>query len=275
MKCTAMKLSNRKEQPKRNMWNEENSTPFFTGEEGHRCHILNFSRFDKTNLICSYSFPFLRARTAKAKNTSLTITNIKLPDNIQGFNTGASLDKWSKKRVRWKSAKTSKTPTEFDKDFCYESLETDLSMLLNDLDEHPRSMNSSLDNLQFEMHTDIEKLLEESEKNIDEDSNPRRRKKKRGKNKNKTKTIRFSKPPSPQTEQVIRVDVISNGSANEDRCRRHEIKKTECNEFEKNEEVNNNTNKELKWNLTESIEMCDNDFIVKCKQLALRQRRRI
>jgi hypothetical protein len=214
---------------------------------------------------CSYSFPFPRGRSSKP--TTLAITNINLPDNVQSFNTGSSLAKWSNKRVRLKSAKIPKTPTEFDKDFCYETLETELSLILNEPEE--RHTPDSLTNLQYEVHTDIEKLLQESERCPEDDKDkPKRRRKKR--RNAKKKTIKFSKSPSPQTEQVIRVDVTSNVSAEEER-RGGASDDDNCG----GGEVIDDKRKELKRNLNESgAEMCDEDFIVRCRQLALRQRRR-
>lgn len=204
------------------------------------------------------------------------INNLNLPENIQSFNTGSSLEKWSKKRPRLKSAKISKSPTEDDRDFCYETLETDLSLLLNESDESPKS-DDSLNNLQYEVHSDIEKLLQESSRSVEEtedEAKLKKRKKKRGK-KDKNKIIKFSlsKPPSPQTEQVIRVDVTSSVS-NEDKSRVIETKKNEDNNNCLNEDFIDDKRKELKRNLEKNTEMCDEDFIVRCKQLALRQRRR-
>ncbi|RZB39702.1 hypothetical protein BDFB_011122 [Asbolus verrucosus] len=234
------------------IWLEDN-TPRFTGEATHR-----------------------RKSGKVEKPTTLAITNILPPEDFQCFNTGSSLEKWSKKPVRLKSAKATKSPTEDDKDFCYETLETDLSLLLNEPEEE-LSQDGSLSNLQYEVHTDIEQLLLKNENSTAADEvkeKSKRRRKTRGKDKPK-KTIKFSisKPPSPQTEQVIRVDVTSNVSAGE--CRRAESALAEDNCSKGRAEMIDDKRKELKRNLNESsAEMCDEDFIVRCRQLALRQRRR-
>ena len=128
-----------------------------------------------------------------------------------------------------------------------------------------------MDNLHYEVHSDIEKLLEETSRSVEEeDEVGERRRKKRGKGrKKKVKMIRFSKTPSPQTEQVIRVDVTSNVSANADRRRTVEIAKLEEEECAKRDEIDVER-KNLEEN---AVEMCDEEFIVRCRQLALRQRR--
>ncbi|XP_044267478.1 uncharacterized protein LOC123013164 isoform X3 [Tribolium madens] len=255
MKCTAIKLSSREEQTRVKKW-KENNTLVFTGEEGH-----------------SYSFPFFKQKGSKSN--TLAINNLNLPANIQSFNTGSSLDKWSKKRPRLKSAKISKSPTEDDRDFCYDTLETDLSLLLNDSDDPPKSPDDSLKNLQYEVHSDIEKLLQESQRSAQEEKEDKtkKRRKKRGK-KTKDKVIKFSKPPSPQTEQVIRVDVTSS-VCNEEKYLGVKKMEENNNKDEIVDQMIDDKRKELKRNLEKnSEEMCDEDFIVRCKQLALRQRRR-
>lgn len=239
-------------------------------------------------IIFSYSFPNIKRNKQEPENSlSVSITTIILPSNVESFNTGSSLEKWAKKRPRLKSgAKTAKSPTEDDREFCYETLETDLSLLFNGLEEDNKSIDDSLSNLQYQVHTDIEQLILKGE--ISKDKNeptqkPKRRRKKHGtdqkegggkakQGRNKARTIVFSisKPPTPQTEQVIRVDVTSNVSIEE--FRHAESNVDDCGL--QRDKMIDGKRKELKRNFNENAGMDEENFIVRCKQLAPRQRQR-
>lgn len=128
-------------------------------------------------------------------------------------------------------------------------------------------MDTSLGNLEYQVHADIEELILKSQRSIEEEPLPQERmSRRRKKKKNKLKIIKLSKPSSPETEQIIRVDVTSITSE-ETRAKRN--KPDEDKKDKKTEK-----NKKLERTLTENPEkFCDDDIIVKCRQLDLKQRK--
>lgn len=175
-----------------------------------------------------------------------------LPKDIKAFNTGSSIQRWSNKRPRLRSAKNQIKQDE-------DSAETDLDSLdVSNLMKELQSECEEDENNEFkqeqpeELDPDIKKLIEEIDKKgnadacdgatidskrisfeledkLETDTGHKRKSKRKHKKKSKdekdkeksskskkklTKTVSFSlsKPPTPQTEQVIRVDVISNYS---------------------------------------------------------------
>lgn len=168
----------------------------------------------------------------------------------------------------------------------YYDIELDIDSFLNivtDDDEQDKKSedNYSLNHLVYELHSDIEELIMKSQR--DESVNENREKTKRRKkctNKEKLKkTIRFSTDTSPETEQVIRVDVTSNVSTKNDDGNRKLYNNNNNNNslvsnFNKkrstmiNEPYVNGKSGHFKGNMVRCI-ADEEDFIVRCKQLAI------
>lgn len=194
-----------------------------------RCYINSIYNF-------RYSFTFLQSHTPPTKRQPiLSVNNIHLPEDVPPLNTGYSLKKWSNKMPRLKSAhKIEKVNKNLELDSEYD-MSYDLHNILDCVDnsEAPE-FSESANAEEYEIHSDIEELLRRSaeirQQREDEEGKSRRKlhavhdgrpltedkSRKRHKHRLK-KTIRFSfsKPASPQTEQVIRVDVTSNISVEE------------------------------------------------------------
>ncbi|XP_030751204.1 uncharacterized protein LOC115878754 isoform X2 [Sitophilus oryzae] len=142
---------------------------------------------------------------------------------------------------------------------------------------------------------DIEELIlksQETVKGVDANTQIKLKKKNKRKDEKNTKKtpdkqkkyIRFSlsRPPSPKTEQVIRVDVTSNvsfGGSSETEsnlnlfkvnqtCRNHKQRENKHSEKMEHEDFRNNKHKENKH-----FEKMEHDnFSVRCKQVALTQK---
>ncbi|KAJ8946247.1 hypothetical protein NQ318_004616, partial [Aromia moschata] len=141
----------------------------------------------------------------------------------------------------------------------------------------------------YEVNSDIEELLKESmeirqiveqEGFKEKEKSAPYKKRKESKRKHKFKrTIRFSlsKPPSPNTEQIIRVDVTSNVSVDELRHPLNEkgiFGKDNCG----NAKMTNGSGKDFDSGYSENgainSDGDDEEFIIRCSQLALAQRGR-
>lgn len=209
------------------------------------------------------------------------------PENVT-LNTGASLEKWSKKAPRLLSAKCKSFTPRNQATSSIADEDYDFSYPLTDLFEEPLAEDFAQTNQELQLNfddyfvaSDIEELMLRSER-IQEELTEKptkgdRAKKKRHKFK---KTIRFSlsKPPSPETEQVIRVDVTSNVSFEEDsetRTKGARLSKgghrtiSECLKSQPMRKFDKNNNEKS----SESLEGPGDDFIVKCRQLALTQKK--
>lgn len=180
----------------------------------------------------------------------LSITTLALPSDVKSFNTGSSTEKWAKKRARFfKSAKN--TPEPISQALYNQDEDNfDVSTLIDEL-ENDASIDGNVDHsVGYEIDEDVQRLINEAarvdvlkqpvgtsrrvsfdaagpdeQKASKRKSKRRRRKSSKEKDKGEddekkkkktkvTKTVSFSlsKPPTPQTEQVIRVDVVSNYS---------------------------------------------------------------
>lgn len=250
-----------------------------------RYHLKN------QTLIFSYTHFYDKVKYAKHAEPFLSVKTIDLPENLKSFNTGSSLEKWTKKIPRLKSSKSAKLkPVSPDR-----STETDASDVLDNSNDalveqqftRTNSIEDEKDETEYEIDPDVQKLLYEMRENENEHemqkTRPKHRRKKavgkkldivdaersnqKKKTKRRTKVIRFSlsKPPSPETVQVIRVDVTSNYSIedvenieNESETARSGIAPRK---FAENSE-------------SEKVETKKSDsFILKCEKLALSDRK--
>ncbi|KAF5288858.1 hypothetical protein FQA39_LY03737 [Lamprigera yunnana] len=215
MKCCSIKLANRSEEK-----------AIFQKDQP-RCHPVLL----ENDTGCRFSFNGDRLeKRSPGEKTGLSVLNIILPKDAKAFNTGSSIQRWANKRPRLKSSRKSE-PQETQEDF--DNL--DVTNLIEELEQDLIREELETEKEQ-EIDPDIQKLLEEThvedDKNfknsIDDDGSKKkedkvrkRKHKKKSKEKHKhnekkkvKKTVSFSvsKPPTPQTQQVIRVDVISNYS---------------------------------------------------------------
>lgn len=184
----------------------------------------------------------------------LTITTLMFPDDVMTrFNTGSSLERWSRKCPplvggNRKCPSPPLLPDETGGEYDFYSF----------MEEEPEVAGAQEPET-IEHHvvtSDIEELMmQHSERNV-------ARKKRKGKKKvpedgrrrqkrHKTVKMAISKPPSPGTEQIIRVDVTSNVTS-----------------FDSDVDS-------LTGDVTEtSPSNLDDDFVIKCKQLALTKKAR-
>ncbi|KAH1024630.1 uncharacterized protein LOC125503844 [Dendroctonus ponderosae] len=226
--------------------------------------------------------------TPRLTEPKLTITTLLFPDNVT-LNTGASLEKWSKKAPRLLSAKCKSFTPRKPLNSSIADDDYDFSYPLTDLFEQPQpaedfaQINDDLQ-LNFDDYfvaSDIEELMLKSERIqhelVEKPKKGDKTKKKRHKFK---KTIRFSlsKPPSPETEQVIRVDVTSNVSFEDDseiRTKEPRLSKgrnrtiSECLKSQSMRKLDKNNNEKS----CDGPKGDEDDFIVKCRQLALTQKK--
>lgn len=157
------------------------------------CHLFLVVR-------CSYNNPYSKINR-KTHNPSLKITTIVLPKNIRTFNTGASLQKWKTKRPAVKSKqKLSSKAVASEED---ENWEVYDDFILKDCDNVEQEI----------MDPDVHRLPSSS--GSSEDVAAEKGKKSKKKKKSKIIRVSLSRPPSPETIQVIRVDVVSNFSVEE------------------------------------------------------------
>lgn len=184
---------------------------------------LGFFSLSLTNLIhrCvftfRYSFSFTRHTSSSSSRTpNLSVKDLKLPDNFHSYNSGYSLEKWSKKRPRLKSSRN-KSNNNTHIDFMDDDNTCDIDTIINSLENTDETPKTEAEQREYEINSDIEELFRKSQEC---EGSERNREKDHGKRKIKRrlrKTIKFSfsKPASPETEQVIRVDVTSNISIGE------------------------------------------------------------
>lgn len=187
-------------------------------------------------------------RQSDSDQPSLSVLNISLPNHIKAFNTGSSITRWANKRPRLKSARITHTKNKNNLD----SENLDVSSIIDELQKDTENSMKNVISIRIEneeidpdiqlllekTHVEEEKAREESKKisfdfsvksdtdykDDNNNNNSKNKVKRKGKKKRKekekkskkklTKTVSFSlsKPPTPQTEQIIRVDVISNFS---------------------------------------------------------------
>ncbi|XP_066141616.1 uncharacterized protein [Euwallacea fornicatus] len=302
MKCTKIVLSNRTNscKPKEINKNGENAVWITTGHHGY-----SYKLSAKTK---QFSTP------RGSAEPQLTITTLMFPENINNCNTGSSLDRWSRKTPTLVSAKrrnysSKKNLMDDEYEFYYPVSDILSESKLENEDAYnynPELLENGCDAFDFKdyyVSADIEELVLKSQRATEErcerKCGKKRKNKKKGagnddkgdsakskRNKFK-KTIRFSlsKPPSPETEQVIRVDVTSNVSF-DDTAEIEEVIKGnpslavnkdykrnfKANRKELSEKPFDNNNNERQDNL--GIEGVEEEFLVKCRQLALTKKKR-
>lgn len=171
----------------------------------------------------------------------MKVTNIALATEfVRQFSTGCFSERWAKKRPRLKSSKLKQESTNSHSDTNYDDRDNDddnfdVSMLLDELihddDTTPGEMieedqvDPDIERLLAETcETDVNQLKEdeleeeEADKEMMKQRKKAKRKEKRKKSKNsrsKTVKLSLSKPQSPETTQIIRVNVTSNYSIDE------------------------------------------------------------
>ncbi|XP_072386656.1 uncharacterized protein [Diabrotica undecimpunctata] len=240
MKCTPMKLYHRVEYPRRQFDNyfqsrNEDIPKYFT--QKHYGKLFEDQR----------------------KSPKLAVNTINLPENFSSYNTGSSLEKWAKKRSRLKSAQRKGLRENLD---VLDENAYDISEILESLDQGDIGKEDYVS----DVNSDIEELWKKSQREIE--TNEKRDKthctkhercRKRSKHKMK-KFIRFSlsKPASPNTEQIIRVEISSTVSI------------SELNHLHKNiDDRNDQKRKE-----TDSFDKEEQDFIIRCSQLVIEPKNR-
>lgn len=237
------------------------------------------------NLVFSYSHPYSKFKPLECSQPLLSITTINPPENLVSFNTGSSLEKWKKKIPRLRSSKSARP-----KPVSADSAETDASDALDNsndaaVEQQFIGANSveEKDESEYEIDPDVQKLLyetheDDADREIQKTRPKHKRKKADGKkqdiletkhtkSKRRTKVIRFSlsKPPSPETIQVIRVDVTSNYSVEDAENIENERESPEC---------RTERTRKLARNLGRKVESKSSEaFILKCEKLALTDRK--
>nr|CAI5855305.1 unnamed protein product [Callosobruchus analis] len=100
MKCTPIKLLSRTECTRKTEMKRQNVDQIFITKESNG-YTVSFAK----NLLQKPN-----------KTTSLSIKTISLPDGLQAYNGGYSLEKWSKKRPRLRSGKHEPKYSAYDYD---------------------------------------------------------------------------------------------------------------------------------------------------------------
>ncbi|KAK4880626.1 hypothetical protein RN001_008772 [Aquatica leii] len=215
MKCCSIKLANRLEEK-----------PILQKDQ-LRCHpvlLENDNEFRSTSSS--------EDRSDHHGQVHVSVLNLILPKDTKAFNTGSSTQRWANKRPRLKSAK--KVSPEELKDV--DNL--DVPNIIEELQFEYKLEEDTLVS-RNEIDPDIQRLLEGThvDEELDVNDNKKisfddevtskknhklkRKHKKKSKEKRKDKekkkmkknvSFSLSKPPTPQTEQVIRVEVVSNYS---------------------------------------------------------------
>ncbi|KAJ8916753.1 hypothetical protein NQ315_013958 [Exocentrus adspersus] len=287
MKCSALQLINRSEHNRRSKLNrkiQKNVEPVYI-TKGY--HGYSFTFFDNN----------IPTTPTSKKPPVLSVSNIDLSEEVCTLNTGYSLKKWSNKLPRLKSARKNGVATE-NRDL---ESEYDMSYSFNNIldcidDSETQEHTERCIGDEYEIHSDIEELIRRSDEirrqeNAEGEEKGRSannarsliddKSRKRHKQKFK-KTIKFSfsKPASPQTEQVIRVDVTSNISVDELRHIESSRTVSQSDDCSKNSAkvINECGRKELDRGFNENGIMKfdgeDEEFIIRCSQLSLTQKRR-
>ncbi|KAJ8944106.1 hypothetical protein NQ314_009549 [Rhamnusium bicolor] len=168
MKCAPVQLLNRSEYSRRKF---------------NRNFPRNIEPVYITKGYHGYSFTFVRNQSPVAeKQPTLSVKNINLPENVNKFNTGHSLEKWSKKAPRLRSGKKKTTasnsdPVEQDYDISF-----DVNDMLDCLDESQIQDDSTEtpNGEEYEINSDIEELLRKSQEGEQMEKKERKRFKPQG-----------------------------------------------------------------------------------------------
>ncbi|XP_028142023.2 uncharacterized protein LOC114335930 [Diabrotica virgifera virgifera] len=249
MKCTPMKLHHRVEYPRRQF------------DKYFQSRNEDIPRYC-TQRHYGYSISFVR-KLFEDQRTSpkLAVKTINLPENFSSYNTGSSLEKWAKKRSRLKSAQRKGLRENLD---VLDENAYDISEILESLDQGDTGKEDCVS----EVNSDIEELWKKSQREVE--TNEKRGKthctkhercRKRSKHKLK-KFIRFSlsKPASPNTEQIIRVEISSTVSI------------SELNHLQKN--IDDRNDHKRKETDNSSFDKEEHDFIIRCSQLVIEPKNR-
>lgn len=262
----------------------------------------NQTTHKKNNFLKNYfrtnGFSYGKFKIDHDEKPSLSITNLKLPDGLRSFNTGSSLKKWQSKRTRLKVShinRAHRPSTSEDTPQQETSLDTSNSTSISqessnfstETEEQSQPTGRSLENPDYDIDPDVQKLFlsapDEDLQNTSANILKHKRRKHRStkkrndssdvesdkKHKRRTKVIKFSlsKPPSPETVQVIRVDVTSNYSVELDNSENESTAgKAGALREDKVKQVENECD-------GERVARREKDFILKCQKLALNDRK--
>lgn len=150
------------------------------------------------------------------KSNNVSVKSLQLPEWVHSYEAGYSLDRWRNKkpRLRGRTAPPRRITILDIPDSACSTNETHKDDS-DDLDIQNVTMEDNCS--ENEINSDIEELFRRSQRYTeDTENNNERRKKDKGQRHSKKKrrsrrTVRYSlsKPASPETEQIIRVDVTS------------------------------------------------------------------
>lgn len=255
-------------------------------------------RFSR-DLFRTNSFSYGKFKLDNDEKPSLSITNLKLPDGLRSFNTGSSLKKWQSKRTRLKSSHIKRTHGPSGSEDAPQeessldasnstSVSQESSNFSTETEEQSQPTARSFENPNYDIDPDVQKLFlpVPVEEDLQDPSTiilkHKRRKhrsaKKRNdssdvesdkKHKRRTKVIKFSlsKPPSPETVQVIRVDVTSNYSVELDNSENDSTAgQLVASREDRAKQVESESD-------GERMVKREKEFILKCQKLALNDRK--
>lgn len=178
----------------------------------------------------------------------LTVTTLIFPENVR-FNTGSSLERWSRKcppLVGGKGKCPSPPHLEGERDFYSPHF-------MEEPEVESRNEPETIE--QYVVTSDIESLMMQSERNVALNTTKKRKGKKKKSDEarhaqKRHKTVKVAvrtRPPSPATEQIIRVDVTTSCVTSFDSDDSCDVGAVE----------------------PATADGSDDDFVLKCKQLAL------
>lgn len=163
-----------------------------------------------------YLLTCIRKSNHKSNNNNVSVKSLQLPEWVHSYEAGYSLDRWRNKkpRLRGRTAPARRIDIlQIPESTCStnETHKDDTTDL--DIQNIPAEEDLS----EYDINSDIEELFRRSQR-YEEDKEERYERKKKDKSQRHSKkkrksrrTVRYSlsKPASPETEQIIRVDVTS------------------------------------------------------------------
>ncbi|XP_017784503.1 PREDICTED: uncharacterized protein LOC108568095 [Nicrophorus vespilloides] len=174
------------------------------------CELDEYSTYTTSKYCNSYSFRFEKPYRRNVDKPNLSVTKIEFPRGVPALNTGTSLARWAQKRAKFKHKSKPAVPEVFE-----DSEEPLLE--INNNDKSPSELQDVNDETEEEIDYDVAQLILAAADfhEVEEAMEKERPQKKR-----KSKGVRFalSKPQSPQSIQVIRVDVTSSYEEDESSC---------------------------------------------------------
>lgn len=155
-----------------------------------------------------------KSNISNNKSNNVSVKSLQLPEWVHSYQAGYSLDRWRNKKPRLRG-RTAPVRRINNLDIPESTCSTNETHKddTDDLDIQNVTMEENCS--ETEINSDIEELFRRSQRYVDEeDSNERKKKDKSRHSKKKRRsrrTVRYSlsKPASPETEQIIRVDVTS------------------------------------------------------------------